>query len=122
MQCEATEETLCLDRLHVAYPTLIIADDIVYLLSKGTRRGAMPMVFSVNLKARALQGLVEPTTRYRGFMHCYFSSGISKYLKPTGNLCTICVVCVENKTMLQPAGHGWKTKGEFCCVALLHLE
>lgn len=90
-----TGKYLCLNRLHMAYPALSIADDVVYMLSKGTRSGTAPMIFSVNLKAHALQGLVEQATRYRGFMLCYLSSGISKHLKPTGNLCMICAVCVD---------------------------
>uniref|UniRef100_A0A0E0L564 DUF1618 domain-containing protein n=1 Tax=Oryza punctata TaxID=4537 RepID=A0A0E0L564_ORYPU len=59
------------ESLHTAYPTLSIADDddVVYLLSKGTRRGSVKMVFTLNMRTRLLKGLVKlHSMSHLGFM------------------------------------------------------
>uniref|UniRef100_A0A0E0DQ11 DUF1618 domain-containing protein n=1 Tax=Oryza meridionalis TaxID=40149 RepID=A0A0E0DQ11_9ORYZ len=77
---------ISVESLHTAYPTLSIADDddVVYLLSKRTTRGAAKMVFTVNMRARVLEELEKlHSMSHLGFMRCFLSTGISKHLKPT---------------------------------------
>jgi hypothetical protein len=87
---------MSVESLHMAYPTLSIADDddVVYLLSKRTRRGAVKMVFSVNTRALVLEKLAKlHSMSHHGFMRCFLSTGISKHLKPTGNLSCFVLCC-----------------------------
>lgn len=83
----ATEATLSLGCLRMAYPTMSIADDdddVVYLLSKGTSIRSVEMVVAVDASTGTLQGVVKlDTKRHVGFMRCCLASGISKHLKTT---------------------------------------
>ncbi|OEL34829.1 hypothetical protein BAE44_0004149 [Dichanthelium oligosanthes] len=87
---KATQATLSLGCLHMAHPTMSIADDddddVVYLLSKGTIMGTMDMLaVAVDLRAGTLQGMPKlDTKRHLGFMRCYLASSISKHLDTTG--------------------------------------
>ncbi|CAL4952020.1 unnamed protein product [Urochloa decumbens] len=85
----AIERTMALGRLHMAYPTLGIADDdadVVYLLCDGINAGLMKMVFAVDVRTKTLRGMVKLDAKRRiGFFGYYFASGISKHLKTSGN-------------------------------------
>ncbi|CAL4958631.1 unnamed protein product [Urochloa decumbens] len=85
----AIGRTVPLGRLHMAYPTLGIADDdadVVYLLCDGINAGLMKMVFAVDVRTETLRGMVKLDAKRRiGFFGYYFASGISKHLKTSGN-------------------------------------
>ncbi|CAL4972507.1 unnamed protein product [Urochloa decumbens] len=84
---KVTEATLSLGCLHMAYPTLSVADDddVVYFLSKGTSIRSVQMGVAVDMRTGTLQGVAKlDTKRHFGFLRCCLASGISQHLKATG--------------------------------------
>ncbi|CAL5057542.1 unnamed protein product [Urochloa decumbens] len=79
-----TEATCSLGCLHMAYPTLSIDDDVVYLLVKATS-GTKMGVIAVDLRLKKLQGVAKlDSKRNTSFIRRYLACEISKHLKTKG--------------------------------------
>ncbi|CAL5008904.1 unnamed protein product [Urochloa decumbens] len=83
-QEDAEATTLSLGYLNMAYPTIggDGDEDTIYLMSKGTYRGSMAAVVSVDVKAGTLQGVAKLESQmHAGFKRCCLASEISKYTR-----------------------------------------
>ncbi|CAL5009676.1 unnamed protein product [Urochloa decumbens] len=80
---EATEATLSLGYLNMAYPMIVAGDDdTVYLMCKGTFRGSMAAVVSVDVRTSILQGVAKlETEMHARFKCCCLASEISKHVR-----------------------------------------
>ncbi|TVU47531.1 hypothetical protein EJB05_07135, partial [Eragrostis curvula] len=74
----ARATTLSLGCLCVSYPTLsILDDDVLYILSTGTRMESIGALVNVDVRAKTLKGVQELGTN-RGFYRHFRASGISQ--------------------------------------------
>ncbi|GJN08812.1 hypothetical protein PR202_ga26769 [Eleusine coracana subsp. coracana] len=88
---QASQATLSLGSLCMAYPTIDIDDDVVYLLTKAASAKYKTgiVVTALDVKKNNLQGVAKLDSNI--FTRCYLASGISKYLSTTGTYALVVI-------------------------------
>ena len=84
---EASEATLSLGSLLMAYPTMSMDGDVVYLLTKATKMGKdkTKVVTAVDVKRNTLCELGKLDSRkITCYLRCCLATGISKHIKTAG--------------------------------------
>ncbi|CAL5027143.1 unnamed protein product [Urochloa decumbens] len=92
---KATEATFSLGCLQMAYPTLSIDDNVVYLLTKATSSTKMGVI-AIDLKQKKLQGVAKLDSKTNtSFIHRYLACDceIPKHLKTKGT-CALLLLAV----------------------------